>query len=83
MPVLHPDAEVAVLRVTQEALSSGARHADAATVNLSLCYVDGLILLAAEDDGRGCGSLADTCSSRVVRAGERVSPRRCRAARPV
>jgi signal transduction histidine kinase len=53
MPALNPDAEVALLRVTQEALSNVARHADAATVNLSLCCVDGLILLAVEDDGRG------------------------------
>lgn len=53
MPALNPDAEVALLRVAQEALSNVARHADAATVNLSLHNVDGLILLAVEDDGRG------------------------------
>lgn len=53
MPALNPDAEIALLRVTQEALSNVARHADAATVNLSLHCVDGLILLAVEDDGRG------------------------------
>jgi len=53
MPVLNPDVEIALLRVTQEALSNVARHADAGTVNLSLHCVDGLLLLAVEDDGRG------------------------------
>jgi signal transduction histidine kinase len=53
MPALDPDVEIALLRVSQEALSNVARHANATTVNLSLHLVDGLILLVVEDDGRG------------------------------
>lgn len=52
-PALHPDAEVAFLRATQEALSNVARHADARRVAVSLGTVDGIALLTVEDDGCG------------------------------
>lgn len=53
LPALHPDADVIFLRATQESLSNVARHAEAASVAVSLSAVDGLALLTVEDDGRG------------------------------
>ncbi|MCC6316563.1 MAG: sensor histidine kinase [Gemmatimonadaceae bacterium] len=53
MPALQGDAEVTLLRVTQEALSNVARHARAAAVRVALSCVDELVMLAIEDDGRG------------------------------
>lgn len=53
LPPLDPDAEVAFLRATQEALSNVARHADASSVSVALHSVDGLVMLVVEDDGHG------------------------------
>ena len=53
MPPLHPDADVILLRATQEALSNVARHANARTVSVTIGCVDGLVLLTIEDDGCG------------------------------
>jgi signal transduction histidine kinase len=53
LPALHPDADVILLRATQEALSNVVRHASAKHVNVSLTCAEGLVLLTVEDDGRG------------------------------
>lgn len=50
---LHPDAELALIRVAQEALANARRHAEAHEVTLTLSYMDDLVVLDARDDGRG------------------------------
>jgi signal transduction histidine kinase len=50
---LSPDAEVTLLRVTQEALANVRRHADAGRVAVTLSYMDGEATLDVRDDGTG------------------------------
>jgi signal transduction histidine kinase len=50
---LHPDIEVAVLRGTQEALTNAARHSEARTVAVTLSYMEDVVVLDVQDDGRG------------------------------
>jgi signal transduction histidine kinase len=50
---LHPALEVSLLRVTQEALANVRKHAQARRVNLTLSYLDDLVLLDIQDDGVG------------------------------
>lgn len=47
------DAEAALLRVTQEALTNVGRHARAQRVTITLTYLDDLVLLDVQDDGTG------------------------------
>jgi two-component system, NarL family, sensor histidine kinase UhpB len=54
LPVLHPDAELVVYRVVQEALTNVARHADAGVATLRLTDDRaGALLVSVSDDGRG------------------------------
>jgi len=50
---LSPDAEVTLLRVTQEALANVRKHAHAGRVALTLSYMDGEAALDVRDDGVG------------------------------
>lgn len=50
---LPSQIETAVFRVTQEALTNIARHAEAENVALSLAFGDGILRVEVEDDGRG------------------------------
>lgn len=50
---LSPAIEVALFRVTQEALANVAKHADASRVGVTLSYLDDVVLLDVRDDGRG------------------------------
>lgn len=50
---LHPALEVSLLRVAQEALANVRKHAQARRVNLTLSYLDDLVLLDIQDDGVG------------------------------
>jgi signal transduction histidine kinase len=50
---LDPDAQTALLRVTQEALSNVRRHAHADRVDVTLSYLDDVVVLDVQDDGRG------------------------------
>ena len=50
---LSPDAEVTLLRVTQEALANVTRHASAGRVAVTLSYMDGEAALDVRDDGSG------------------------------
>ena len=50
---LPAEAEVALFRVAQEALTNVARHAHASRVGLTLSYTDSLVLLDVRDDGVG------------------------------
>src|SRR3954471_5600084 len=50
---LHPDEEIAVFRIAQEALANVARHADAREVSVGLRDDDDGLELTVRDDGRG------------------------------
>jgi signal transduction histidine kinase len=54
-PVLEPEAQVAIYRVLQEALTNVARHAHARRVRARLESAAGRVLLTVEDDGVGFG----------------------------
>ncbi|ASR34536.1 hypothetical protein BAY61_05510 [Prauserella marina] len=49
----HAEVEVTVLRAAQEALSNVGRHARATRVDLTLSYMEDLIVLDVRDDGKG------------------------------
>jgi signal transduction histidine kinase len=51
--VLAPEAEVALFRALQEALSNASRHSGGARVTVLLELRDGLALLVVRDDGSG------------------------------
>jgi signal transduction histidine kinase len=51
------DVEAALFRVTQEALSNAAKHAQAGRVQLTLSYTGDMLLLDVADDGNGGASL--------------------------
>jgi signal transduction histidine kinase len=53
LPTLSKDAELALFRVLQEALSNVARHAQARSVAIVLSQQDGVLDLEVRDDGRG------------------------------
>lgn len=50
---LHPDAETAIYRIVQEALSNVVKHAQANSVRLRVSELSDRIQVAVEDDGRG------------------------------
>jgi signal transduction histidine kinase len=56
---LSADAEVTLLRVTQEALANVSRHAHADRVAVTLSYMDGEAALDVRDDGDGFTPAAD------------------------
>jgi signal transduction histidine kinase len=53
LPPLPPDADLAVFRAVQEALSNVARHAGGQIVHVSLTSDDGELTIAIVDNGRG------------------------------
>lgn len=53
LPQLDEATELVVFRVAQEALTNVARHAEAATVSLSLTQRGDRVVLTVLDDGRG------------------------------
>ncbi len=50
---LSKDAELALFRALQEALSNVARHAEAGAVTVTLRQADGTLTLVVQDDGHG------------------------------
>ncbi|MGI9821715.1 histidine kinase [Agromyces sp. Marseille-Q5079] len=50
---LHPEVEVTLLRVAQEALANAGKHAAATRVGLTLSYMDDVVTLDVRDDGAG------------------------------
>ncbi len=50
---LLPEAEAALVRIAQEALSNIRKHANASRTMLTLSYMDDLIVLDVSDDGTG------------------------------
>jgi signal transduction histidine kinase len=59
LPPLSKDAELALFRALQEALSNVARHAGAATVAIRLVVEGNEVMLEVRDDGRGIPTGAD------------------------
>ncbi len=53
LPALHADADLALFRALQEALSNVARHADARSIAVTVWVRDGLLHMRVRDDGRG------------------------------
>ena len=60
---VDPAARQAIARVAQEALSNVARHARAATVDVTLDTIDGRLVLTVKDDGSGF-EMAETSGRR-------------------
>ena len=52
-PPLHPDTELVVYRVCQEALTNVVRHAEASRADLWLSHNGGAIEVCVMDDGKG------------------------------
>jgi signal transduction histidine kinase len=50
---LHPEVEVTLLRVAQEALANVAKHAGAARAWVTLSYMEDVVTLDVRDDGSG------------------------------
>jgi signal transduction histidine kinase len=50
---LHPEVEVTLLRVAQEALANVAKHAGAAQAWVTLSYMEDVVTLDVRDDGAG------------------------------
>ena len=50
---LLAELEITLFRVAQEALANVARHASASRVNLTISYLDDVVLLDVRDDGVG------------------------------
>ncbi|HLH60394.1 MAG TPA: sensor histidine kinase [Ktedonobacteraceae bacterium] len=50
---LNPEAEIAIFRITQEALSNVWRHANANQASIELHYLPGLVQVSVRDDGQG------------------------------
>jgi signal transduction histidine kinase len=50
---LHPEVEVTLLRIAQEALANVAKHAGAARAWITLSYMEDVVTLDVRDDGSG------------------------------
>jgi signal transduction histidine kinase len=50
---LHPEVEVTLLRVTQEALANVGKHSSASRVGITLSYMGELVTVDVRDDGVG------------------------------
>jgi signal transduction histidine kinase len=50
---LHPEVEVTLLRVAQEALANVAKHAGASRTGITLSYMGDVVTLDVRDDGAG------------------------------
>ncbi|HSG42818.1 MAG TPA: ATP-binding protein [Anaerolineales bacterium] len=50
---LHPDIETTLLRTAREALNNIQKHADATQVSITLTYMDTLVALDVQDNGKG------------------------------
>ncbi|WP_035697185.1 sensor histidine kinase [Glycomyces tenuis] len=50
---MHPEVEVTLLRIAQEALTNVAKHAEAGRVGITLTYMEDQLALDVRDDGLG------------------------------
>jgi signal transduction histidine kinase len=56
---LHPEVEVTLLRVAQEALANVAKHAAAGHAWVTLSYMEDVVTLDVRDDGSGFAPLGE------------------------
>ncbi len=67
---LHPEVEVTLLRVAQEALANVSKHAGATRVGVTLSYMDDVVSLDVRDDGSGFDVVAhDAPDNRAPHSG--------------
>jgi len=59
---LHPNIETALLRTAREALNNVQKHAQATRVIVTLTYMDTLVALDVQDNGKGFESTVSTDS---------------------
>jgi signal transduction histidine kinase len=57
---MHPEVEVTLLRIAQEALANVAKHAAASHAWVTLSYMEDVVTLDVRDDGIGFGPPGDT-----------------------
>jgi two-component system, NarL family, sensor histidine kinase UhpB len=57
VPILSPEEQLVIYRVTQEGLSNVAQHADATRVDVELSFI-GSTVLRISDDGQGFSEMA-------------------------
>jgi signal transduction histidine kinase len=50
---LHPEAETTLIRAVQEALANVQKHAQASSVQVTLSYMDDVLMLDVQDNGIG------------------------------
>lgn len=50
---MHPDIELTILRAVQEGLNNIRKHAEARTATVTLSYMEDVIVLDVQDDGKG------------------------------
>ena len=50
---MHPDIELTILRAVQEGLHNIRKHAEARTATVTLSYMEDVIVLDVQDDGKG------------------------------
>lgn len=60
---LHPDIETALLRTAREALNNIQKHAQATRVTVTLTYLDSLVALDIQDNGKGFAAEASRDSA--------------------
>ena len=72
LPPMHPDCELVVYRVAQEALTNVLRHADCGEARLELRRVQGAVQLEIADAGRGFDPCAIRESSGIRGMRERA-----------
>jgi len=60
---LHPNIEVTLLRAAQEALHNVRKHAQATAVQLTLSYMDDIVILDIQDNGVGLGEAGSSLLS--------------------
>jgi signal transduction histidine kinase len=66
---LHPEVEVTLLRVAQEALANVARHASASRAGVTLSYMEDVVTLDVRDDGIGFAASANGDGTAADEAG--------------
>jgi signal transduction histidine kinase len=62
--LLHPEIEVTLLRVAQEALANVAKHAGASRAGVTLSYMEDVVTLDVRDDGAGFA--VDRCQKHLA-----------------
>ena len=65
--MLHPEVEVTVLRVAQEALANIAKHASASRVGVTLSYMGDVVTIDVRDNGVGFAPGSEPNGSRPDR----------------